>query len=327
MVFTITAGQTVTEGIRPVDLGRDIPQVLELLRLTFGESLDQDERKAFGEASSARPDMLWRLDPSASRLGGGFVWVSGNRVVGNATLLSTRVYGRFLVANVAVHPDYRRRGIAMALMRAVEDSVRARKGRVILLQVVKDNSPAVNLYQSIGYREMGNMTTWSATASRLRQIPASVGNEILPDIRTMPGGWWRQAYELDVARLGPDLNWPEPIAPDAYRQTLFGRLGDFLSGRQREVWSTSDGHDRLTGLATISSEWAHSHLIALRVANSERGHLERPLLAKITRRLAYLPRRNVRIYNPEDDLIVNDLLREANFSSQRTLTHMRFDLP
>jgi ribosomal protein S18 acetylase RimI-like enzyme len=325
MVITITAGQSVNEGIRPVDLGRDVPQILELLRLTFGESMDSDERHAFGEAA-IRPDFLWRLDPAAARLGSGFVWVSDGRIVGNVTLLSTRVYGRFLVANVAVHPNYRRRGIALALMRAVEEAVQARKGRVILLQVVKDNAPAINLYQSIGYRSLGNMTTWSATPSRLRQIPASVGGEAAPDIRTLPGGWWRRAYELDVARLAPDLNWPEPLTDSAYRQTLFSRFDDFLNGRQREVWTTAHAN-HLTGLVAINSEWGRSHIITLRVRAQFAGQLERPLLAKAVRRLAYLARRNTRIDHPEEDIIVNALLSEANFTPQRTLTHMRYDLP
>ncbi len=326
MVITITAGQTATEGIRAIDLGRDIPQVLDLLRQTFGESLDSDERKAFGDAA-IRPDFLWRLDPAASRLGSGFVWMSDGRIVGNVTLLSTRVFGRFLVANVAVHPSYRRRGIAMALMRAVQDAVRARGGRVILLQVVKDNAPAITLYRTLGYAELGNMTTWSAAPSRLRQIPASVAGEPVPDIRALPNSLWRRAYDLDVARLAPDLNWPEPLAPNAYRQTLFGRISDFMNGRQREVWAVMDNRSQLTGLASISSEWTRSHVVTLRTATSDMGQLERPLLAKVVRRLAYLPRRNVRIDHPEDDIIVNALLSEANFSPQRTLTHMRYDLP
>lgn len=326
MVITITAGQTVTEGIRPVDLNRDIPQVLDLLRLTFGASMDTDEREAFGEAT-IRPDFLWRLDPAAARLGSGFVWVSDGRIVGNVTLLSTRVFGRFLVANVAVHPTHRRRGIALALMRAVEDAVKARKGRVIMLQVVKDNVPAVTLYHSIGYRSLGNVTTWSATPSRLRPIPASVGGEPVPDTRPLPNSWWRRAYDLDVTSLPPDLNWPEPLGTDAYRRTVFGRLNDFLNGRQRETWMTTGDRDQLTGLAAIASEWGRSHVVTVRAAANSTGQVERPLLAKTIRRLGYLARRNVRIDHPEDDIIVNALLREANFSPQRTLTHMRYDLP
>lgn len=309
-----------------MDLNRDVPQVLELLRLTFGASMDSDERQAFGEAT-IRPDFLWRLDPAAARLGSGFVWVSDGRIVGNVSLLSTRVFGRFLVANVAVHPSFRRRGIALALMRAAEEAVRARKGRVILLQVVKDNLPAIMLYQSIGYQSLGNMTTWSATTSRLRQIPPSVGGEPVPDIRPLPNNWWRRAYDLDTGRLAPDLNWPEPLATDAYRRTLWGRFSDFLNARQRETWVTTDDRDQLTGLTTIASELGRSHVLTLRVRTEAAGRLERPLLAKAIRRLGYLAHRNVRIDHPEEDIIVNALLREANFSSQRTLTHMRYDLP
>lgn len=325
MVITITAGQSVTEGIRPIDLGHDMPQVLELLRLTFGESLDSDERKAFGEAA-IRPDFLWRLDPGAARLGSGFVWISDGRIVGNVTLLSTRVFGRFLVANVAVHPSYRRHGIALAMMRAVEGAVRERNGRAILLQVVKDNMPAITLYRSMGYRDLGNMTTWSASASRLRQIPASAGGESVPDIRPLPSGRWRQAFDLDVACLGPDLNWPEPLATTAYRRTILGRFGDFMNGRQREVWATTDRENKLDGLATILSEWSRPHVISLRVRADVANQLERPLLSKLIRRLAYLGRRNVRIDHPEADFVVSALLDEANFSAQRTLTHMRYDL-
>jgi hypothetical protein len=171
------------------------------------------------------------------------------------------------------------------------------------------------------------MTSWAAPSSRLRQISASIGGEPTPDIRALPANWWRRAYDLDANRLAPDLNWPEPLAPTAYKQSLLTRLSDFMNGRQREVWITTDSRNQLNGLAAIQSEWTRSHVVTLRVGLDAAGQVERPLLSKVIRRLGYLSRRNVRIDHPEDDTIVNDLLSEANFSLQRTLTHMRYDLP
>ena len=69
-----------------------------------------------------------------------------------------------------------------------------------------------------------------------------------------------------------------------------------------------------------------SHLLTLRVHPDTAGRLERPLLAKLVRRLQYLPRRNVRIDHPDNDSVAGALLSEANFTVQRTLTHMRLDL-
>ena len=54
--------------------------------------------------------------------------------------------------------------------------------------------------------------------------------------------------------------------------------------------------------------------------------MERPLLAKLIRRLHYLPRRNVEVEHPDNDELVNALLQEANFQPRRTLTHMRLDI-
>lgn len=325
MFITFPAGRTVTEGVRPVDLRRDVPQVVNLLRIAFAESNDMDERLAFRQAS-ANPELLWRLGNASSRLGDGFVWVMGNKVIGNATLLPTHIKGRYLVVNVAVHPYYRRRGIAAALMQAVEESVRARKGHVILLQVVQGNTPAVNLYRSIGYRPLGTMATWVAPVSWLAQIPTTVNGEEPPDIRELPGSWWRQAYELDVTCLSPDLNWPEPLTTDAYRRSFVGRMSDFFNARQREYWAITGEDGRLSGLAAIGSESLRSNTLAIRVAATQHGQLERPLLAKAIRRLSSSSHGNVRIVHPQQDEIVNDLLQEAGFFYQRSLTHMRYDL-
>ncbi len=326
MIIAVPAS-SISDGLRPIDMNQDLPQVIDLLRMVFGDSLDGDEQKLFGgTAFGSLNGLAYRMHPVAARLSNGFVWQAEGRVVGNATLLTTKAWDRYLVANVAVHPSYRRQGIARKLMETITTSVRGRGGRVILLQVVKDNQFALDLYKTLGYSSIANMTTWYATASRMREIPAMLPGESAPDIELLAGRQWREAYELDTTHVKADLNWPEPLSPDAYHRGLWQRFGDMLNGRQNETWATSDSRDRLTGLASIYGEWGRSYILTLRIHPERAGQLERPLLAKAIRRLHYLPRRNVRIDHPEADERTSALLRESNFTVQRTLTHMRLDI-
>jgi ribosomal protein S18 acetylase RimI-like enzyme len=325
MVITLSEARA-SDGLRPIDMSRDVPQIVELLKMVFGEALELDEGQLLGDDVGAQiSNLFYRFNPATSRLTNGFVWLADGRIVGNVTLLSTMSWDRFLVANVAVHPNYRRRGIARAMMHAVTSAVKKRGGRAILLQVVKDNESAIDLYRSLGYVGVGHMTTWYSSASRLRRIDPPAGAPAI-DVRPLPGRQWREAYALDTACVPADLNWPEPLRPDAYRQTIWQRLGDVMNSRLFETWAAAEVNDRLAGLATISSQWGRSHLLTLRVHPDAAGRLERPLLAKLVRRLQYLPRRNVRIDHPDDDIVANALLTEANFTVQRTLTHMRLDL-
>jgi ribosomal protein S18 acetylase RimI-like enzyme len=57
------------------------------------------------------------------------------------------------VAELSVDPEYRRQGVASALMRAVEDWVRNQPDlpRTISLGVETDNKDAVALYSKLGY--------------------------------------------------------------------------------------------------------------------------------------------------------------------------------
>ena len=325
--MAITVADTrARDGLRPIDMSRDVPQIIELLKLVFGEALELDDQQFLGDEVGAQlSSLFYRLNPATSRLANGFVWLAEGRIVGNVTLLPTKAWDRFLVANVAVHPNYRRQGIARAMMHAVTSAVKTRGGRAILLQVVKDNHSAIDLYRSLGYVGLGHMSSWYCSTSRLRRVDPP-GSDPAIDIRPLPARRWREAYTLDTACVPPDLNWPEPLRPDAYRQTLWQRLGDFMNSRLFETWAVADSRDHLVGLTTITGQWGRPHLVTLRVHPNHAGRLERPLLAKVVRRLQNLPRRNVRIDHPDDDTVANTLLAEANFAVQRTLTHMRLDL-
>ena len=57
--------------------------------------------------------------------------------------------------NVAVHPDFRRRGIGEALVKALETELRARGSHCLTLEVRASNAPAIALYEKLGFSQVG----------------------------------------------------------------------------------------------------------------------------------------------------------------------------
>ncbi|MFX4272303.1 ribosomal protein S18-alanine N-acetyltransferase [Propionibacteriaceae bacterium Y1685] len=55
---------------------------------------------------------------------------------------------------VVVGPEWRRRGVARALVRAGVDAVRNRGARKMLLEVRYDNEPAIELYGRYGFEQL-----------------------------------------------------------------------------------------------------------------------------------------------------------------------------
>ena len=96
--------------VRPINLSRDVPQLMRLLRLVFSPTLDADGRRALN-ALSSKPVTLLRLNRLAGGLTPGFVWEVDGTLVGNISIIPTQQRHRAIIANVAVHPDYRRQGL------------------------------------------------------------------------------------------------------------------------------------------------------------------------------------------------------------------------
>ncbi len=53
--------------------------------------------------------------------------------------------------NIAVHPDFRRQGVARALILALIGKLRKRGSRCLTLEVRASNDPARTLYESLGF--------------------------------------------------------------------------------------------------------------------------------------------------------------------------------
>ena len=57
--------------------------------------------------------------------------------------------------NIAVHPDHRRKGIAEALIAALEEQLRQRGSKALTLEVRDSNVPAIALYEKLGFTQVG----------------------------------------------------------------------------------------------------------------------------------------------------------------------------
>ena len=57
--------------------------------------------------------------------------------------------------NVAVHPDYRRRGIAEALVNGLVEALKEQGSHCLTLEVRASNEPARNLYEKLGFTQIG----------------------------------------------------------------------------------------------------------------------------------------------------------------------------
>lgn len=325
MVAASSVPQSAIGGPRPLNLNRDVPQVLSLLDLVFRPTLDAEGRQLLNSsmALSNKPRYMLRINQMTKGVTPGFVWEEERRLIGNVSLLTTKTAGRFLVANVAVHPDFRRRGIARQLMDHTLRYVRGIGGTVIMLQVKQQNDAAQQLYRDLGFKVIGDVSSWYGSPVSLR-VPAAAPH--VPELRPLRRSDWPAVRLLDESSASPDLTWPEPLPADAYRSGLRQKLANLFNGHQGETWIAADHDGTLLALGRIDADLGRPYQLRIRVHPQERGLLERKMLAKLLRSLELQRRRQIRMDHPSADEVVTQLLREANFRVRHILTTMRLDL-
>lgn len=77
------------------------------------------------------------------------VVTDGDQVVGYAG--AHLIWGEAHVTNVAIHPDWRGRGLGERLMRALEEGAAERGAQRATLEVRVSNTPARALYEKLGW--------------------------------------------------------------------------------------------------------------------------------------------------------------------------------
>jgi GNAT superfamily N-acetyltransferase len=259
------------DHLRPFDVSRDLTPVADLVELCFADTLDPDgERylKQMRDAARSTTFLGWAksvADQSSLPMSG-LVWEEDGNVVGNLSLIpfSIRRKRCFLIANVAVHPDYRRRGIARALTSTAQEQAQRRGGYETWLQVREDNEPALELYLSLGFAEWARRTTWQANRNTQASDPLNILTTDQSEVHVIKRAsthWSQQS--LWLTNLYPvELAWHLPINIQALGPGFSGTLRRFMSGMEVESWAVLRS-GRLLGAVTWQAFQGYSDYLWL----------------------------------------------------------------
>jgi ribosomal protein S18 acetylase RimI-like enzyme len=235
---------------------RDMNAVADLVELCFAKTLDPDGHRYVHQmrAAAKNPGMLAATSSFAYSLGG-YVWEEDGKLVGNLNMIPVYVLRQraYLIANVAVHPDYRRRGIARALTDSALESIYKRGVRSVWLQVNAENPGAQDLYRSAGFLERARRTTWhSRTAGEVTPAhpPEAAITARQNQDWALQREWLRRLYPGEVS-------WHLPININLLRPGLSGTLSRIFSDRLLRQWSA-----RLEGQLIGTLSWQSSNLQA-----------------------------------------------------------------
>lgn len=122
--------------IRKMNLG-DVSAIAELEKLCFSDPWSEKSI-----ASEVDNRLSYWLVAEVDGVVAGYV--------GSQTVLDAAD-----MMNLAVSPDYRRRGIGQALVNALVEHLQQNKVIALLLEVRVSNAPAIALYESLGFEQVG----------------------------------------------------------------------------------------------------------------------------------------------------------------------------
>lgn len=323
------------DGLRPVNLRTDLAPLADLIELVFADSMDQS-----GAAAVREMRYLSRMGVGLNLLPGvndlvqgislGYVWIADHKLVGNVSVYPAQWPGDsgkvWIIANVGVHPDYQRQGIATRLMQASMEMIRQRGGQIAVLQVDAHNDTARRIYERLGFITERTWTTWRRSGSA--RIPPPLQNSDVYLSRRRRDEW--QAEYALAERLRPaergGLGWQRPLHLSLFHKSWWRQLADMFSLRSFErMVIRSENEARLLAVLWIETGFlTASTQLTLLVDPEYQGVYDEALINHAARRFDL--RNALVIEHPSDEIVTADVLRRYYFRPQREVVHMRWDV-
>lgn len=179
--------------------------------------------------------------------------------IAGVTMLTFAARAGFL-STVVVAPEFRRRGLARALIEAARRETARRKLPYVALRVLVENTPARTLYASAGYREL-DQQTYVVHDGPAAFGPFSPSAPIRPFQRSdVPA-----LTEIANRALSPPVREALPVREQDFRS---GTWADRLFRAETAAWVVDRGHG------------AEAHIAATSTPTTDAAHLSSPVVAE-----------------------------------------------
>lgn len=306
--------------LRPLNTRNDLLAVAELIELCFGRQMDADGWKylqSIRRAADDRSQIRWVLG-AGERLAyplHGYVWEENKKIIGNLSMIPFYKKGewRYLIANVAVHPDYRCQGIGRQLTLKALEHIRSLEVATAWLQVRADNPTAIHLYKQLGFFERAVRTTWQRDSLLPPQSPLFPGLRITQRSSMdwdLHRRWLHQTYP-------PEVIWNLPMDVEKYAPTLWQKFLQLVNAEDFRHYAVRGG-GKLFGVVTWQPSNLHADYLWLAVDPHHQDEAISTLLPHL--------RAHLRNYRP---LSINypahqavDAFQRAGFKELNTLIWM-----
>lgn len=309
----------IPRHLRPFNPFRDSEVVADLIEANFASTLDPDGRRYLNQmraGSRERGFCRWTkyILRSNHHPLSGFVWEENGKVVGNLSLVPFHYRGQRInmIANVAVSPQYRRRGIARALTQAALEKSRRGKIKATWLQVRHDNLAALNLYLDMGFVTKASRTTWIAYPERLEK-------EISSDAKVRPrkrSYWYKQKLWLDQ-NYPVALRWYFLLSMTAMAPGILSTVYQFFNDLDIQHWAVVR-NNHLLGVFSWQRSFRYADYLWLASPSEHEEDILQTILPSI-RSLRWMNRPLALDY-PQDRAV--NALKRAGFQPKITLNWM-----
>ncbi len=287
--------------MRPLDMARDLQGLGALIEVSFSGELARRGADVWEELHTLR-----RLIPVTRTLGkvseefrhllDGVVWEDNGRIVGSVVVQRSGTdKDRWYIGAVAVHPDYRGRGIARRLLAQAIEHAHRHGARVCVLDVRVDNAPAYNLYRSMGFVPYDELSQF-----KLQGIRGVQQLNFPPPFRLRPlkAREWRVYWRLALAETPPEVQEFLPVREADYRLTPLQQLAlpllTWLQGVAAYRYVVEvEGEQVAAFRLTAQCRDKGVHELRWWFDPDHRGALAEPLLVQALRILAKYPKRNL----------------------------------
>jgi len=316
---SIQTSPAVEKHLRPINVLTDLPRIADLIEICFASSMDSDGRSYIQQMRHASRDsslLRWAgnaLEGTSMPLSG-FVWEEDGKILGNASLIPFRQYGKriYLIANVATHPDFRRHGIARALTQKTMDLARKRGSNELWLHVRDDNPGAIQMYKSMGFEIRARRTTWRTTPSADH---AGIPN--LPPISKRTPAFWPQQQTWLRELHPPELTWYHSYNENTFKPGVWNWLYRAFVQFDLRHWAVQT-EEGLQAVLSYAPSTRHSPLWLAAGEDSD-SEAVTSLLVHARSELRYLHR--LTLEHPAGQF--GKAIEDSGFSVQRTLIWMK----